>query len=178
MDYNTDNINSELRLLNVKSDFDFILRVVDCQGRNLGFPNFDFRASIYSDSLSNAFIASCYGSICSNCFNDSNRIHVVVDRHSLGIGRVWVNFAATVRDTMFPDGMRNIVVKEATPVKLVPSGGEISNNMVVTVTLPLAAEQMGVRPLDPNDDPNAEELTEEEILKIIGSEGSEPLIFG
>lgn len=56
--------------VNYKSDFDAILRLTDCEGNDLGWPKFDWKAKFYTFSLSNVFTASCIGGVTENCYND------------------------------------------------------------------------------------------------------------
>lgn len=47
--------------INYKSDFDFILTLVDAKGNDIGFPDFDFSIKLWTGSKANALVASHSG---------------------------------------------------------------------------------------------------------------------
>lgn len=50
-----------MKKINYRSDFDFILRLTDCAGNEMGFPPNDWEARFYTSSNANTFVASCKG---------------------------------------------------------------------------------------------------------------------
>lgn len=72
-----------MKEINYKSDFDFILTLKTCNGADIGFPDYDWEANVFTVSNKNGFKVSCIGGVCTNCYNDEGRIHVVCDNHGL-----------------------------------------------------------------------------------------------
>ena len=58
----------DMRLINHKSDFDFILRLKDCKDpeKTVPFPECDFDVRFWTSSKANAYTASCKGGVCVN----------------------------------------------------------------------------------------------------------------
>ena len=102
---------------NYKSDFDAILHLYRCRKDEGGgevreevdFPPYDWTARFYTSSKANAYVASCTGGKCVNCFNDGGKIHVVFNGHRMGPGRLNVEFVAQLPDSIYPDGHRQEV---------------------------------------------------------------------
>lgn len=127
--------------INYKSDFDFILRLTDCEGNDLGWPKFDWKAKFYTFSLSNVFTASCIGGVTENCYNDGGGIHVVFDNHKLAIGSLQCEITVELPDGRYSDGYHRVVTPEPLDIELVKGRGDCpSTRAVAVVTLPVLGE--------------------------------------
>lgn len=94
---------------NYKSDLDFVLRLYDCKGEEVGFPEYDWRARLWTTEKGNAVTIGCEGGVCRNCFDDGGSVHVVLDGHGLGPGRLHMEFTAFLADGMYADGDERVV---------------------------------------------------------------------
>lgn len=122
--------------INYKSDFDFILRLTDCKGVNIGFPDFDWEAKFYTNSKANAFVASSRNGKTVNCFNDEGQIHVVVDGHKMGIGNLNVEMRMELPNDIYPDGVQNDVQPMPLDIELVSGQGDCPTTAEIEVRLP------------------------------------------
>lgn len=132
---------------NYKDDFDFIMRLysamVDSSGmevgdsrRELGWPDYDWVATFYTSSKANAYVASCIGGECVNCYNDNGQIHIVVNSHHMGPGRLKVEFRAELPRDTYPDGYQRNVIPEPLDIELIVGKGDLPSEMEVELLLP------------------------------------------
>lgn len=121
--------------INYKSDFDFIFRVAGADGRDIGFPDFDFEARFFTSNRLNAAVASSIGGVCSGCFNDNGAIHVVINRPALAPGRLQVQLKTSVPDAMFPDGCRDSYFPLPLDIELVPGLGDAPAEAEIEATV-------------------------------------------
>ena len=136
---------------NYKDDFDFIMRLysamVDSSGkevadsrRELGWPDYDwvatFYTSGYTSSKANAYVASCIGGECVNCYNDNGQIHIVVNNHHMGTGRLIVEFRAELPRDIYPDGYQRNVIPEPLDIELIVGKVDLPSEMEVELLLP------------------------------------------
>lgn len=127
-----------------KSDFDFILKIKDCRGEVLGWPDFDWTARLWTSQRVNAFVASCKGGNAVNCFNDNGQIHIVADTgHGLGAGRLMVEFTAEMPNEIYPDGFERVVNIIALDIELTRDAASCPENAEVEVFLPLIKGEPG-----------------------------------
>lgn len=106
--------------VNYKSDFDFVLDLLDSSGGVVGWPLEDFRAVLYVAGKEARFEASSLGGRCTNCRNDDGHIRIVANNHGLGIGQLWVEFTLYSPDESYPDGVRAVTNRAALDIELVP----------------------------------------------------------
>lgn len=52
-----------MRKVNYRSDFDFVLRLFDCRGVEVGFPEYDWVARFWTGVKANAYEVSCIGGV-------------------------------------------------------------------------------------------------------------------
>lgn len=121
---------------NYKSDFDFIMRVKDCQGQEIGFPTFDWTAKIWTNNIANAYSVSCVGGEMTNCFNDNGQIHVVCDNHRLGTGKVNVEFHAMLPNEIYKDGKQDIYNVQDVDIELI-KGNACAGTLEADVSIPV-----------------------------------------
>lgn len=108
-----------LQSVNHRSDFDLLLHLYARDGNEIGFPECDWKAEFSTWSPANAFIASCCGGVCTNCYNDGGVIHVVFNGHKLGPGVLKVRFTLENPNGIYGDGTERIVTPATLGVELV-----------------------------------------------------------
>ncbi|MDE5645380.1 MAG: hypothetical protein K2I45_07025, partial [Muribaculaceae bacterium] len=133
----------ETRRVNHMSDFDAILRLTDCRGNDIGWPECDWRARFWSASKSNAYEASCIGGECRNCFNDGGRIHVVFKDHRMGVGTLQCRLTLDLPDGIYPDGIRRDVSPAPLGVELVNGAGDCPTTAEIEMLLPFIKGDQG-----------------------------------
>lgn len=131
-----------MQTINYKSDFDFILRLYACgplgadSRQELGFPDYDWTARIWTGVKANAYVVSCIGGKCVNCFNDEGRIHVVMNSHHLTPGELQIEFTALLPDDMYPDGDERHVIPAPLGVILTKGAAPGPSQFEVEIMLP------------------------------------------
>lgn len=129
--------------INFREDFDFLVRILDAEGRDIGVPDFDFRLLVYTTSPANAYVASRQNGVYRNCHVDEDGVlHVVCDSHGLTRGRVNLELFAQIPDDIFPDGHRLVVVPEGAPIELVRGKSDYPASMQVQVRMPVMKKGM------------------------------------
>lgn len=122
--------------INYKSDFDFILRLKDGAGHDLGFPDYGWEAMFWTSSKASPFKASCFGGVCKNCYDDEGQIHIVADNHNLGIGTLKVEFRAELPREIYPDDYQRNVMPEPLGIELIKEKGELPSEIEAELLLP------------------------------------------
>lgn len=125
--------------INYKSDFDFILTLRDAQGNDIGFPDFDWEARFWTFSPMHAVAASCRGGKCEGCFNDNDKIHIVVNAPALGCGRLHAEVVTHHKNDIYPDGERTVYTPDALDIELVPGRGDAQMSANAGIVVPTAA---------------------------------------
>lgn len=109
-----------LEKVNYKSDFSFVLHLYDCDGNEVGFPLFNWRARFFTPDMKiNGLVASCVDGVCTNCFNDNGNIRVVANDHHLGKGRLQVEFVSLLPDGIYPDNDQRVNTPASLGIELV-----------------------------------------------------------
>jgi|GEM_PF-5602645 hypothetical protein len=139
--------------VNYRSDFDLYMTLADCRGTDLGWPEWDWTAKFYTSTKFTTYTASCIGGVCTNCFNDNGKIHVVFDNHRLPEGTLNVEFAALLPEGIFPDGDRKVSVPAALAVMLTREAAPCPSSVEVDMLLPFVKGKW-------------EDLTPEEIAEL------------
>lgn len=138
-----------LKRKNYKSDFDAILHLLTCvdsreeEPKDIGWPDFDWTARFYTGSKANAYIASCIGGVCTNCFNDNGHIHVVFNNHRLGKGVLNVEFYSELPNGIYPDGIQTEVSPQPLGIELIDGRGDCGTIFEVEVMLPYIKGEKG-----------------------------------
>lgn len=123
--------------VNYRSDFDFILRLKSCNGNDIGWPDFDWEARFHTlNNKVNAYTASCIGGVCTNCFNDDGKIHIVCDNHHIGMGRLMVEFTSIFPNSDYPDGNEKVVSPLPLGIELVRDAACCPISIEVEIQLP------------------------------------------
>ncbi len=128
-------IKKEVKV-NRLSDFDLFLNVSDCTGKAVGWPVYDWRAEFYTWASSNRYVASSVGGVCTNCFNDGGRIHVVFDKHYLPEGELKVRFFAEIPNGIYPDGHKRVAVPASLGITLTREAVPCPHGIEVELVLP------------------------------------------
>ena len=123
--------------IHYKSDFDFILTLLDKDGRSIGFPPCDFTVTLTSGSSARRFTASCIGGECTNLFNDDGQIHIVADAHGLAPGHLRATVELTAPDVLFPDGSRRLIHPAPLDIDLILGPSDIPTDLTASLRLPL-----------------------------------------
>ncbi len=182
---------------NYKDDFDFLLKLysclVDSEGnvveesrQELGWPEYDWEAKLYTSVKPNAYVASCIGGVCTNCYNDNGKIHIVVNNHHMGTGRVKVDFRAELPREIYPDNYQRNLIPEPLDIELVTGRGDLPDKMEAELLMPyikgkaftyddLTQEQIDELAQAITDKVWAEEITEEEVMELVASLGGDAL---
>lgn len=124
--------------INYKSDFDFILVLKDCQGKEVGWPDYDWTAKFYTTNKANAYTASCVGGECVNCLNDNGRIHIVVNSPRMGLGQLNAELLAKLPNNVYPDGTQDVYDPQPLDIELVTGPGDNATEIEVELTVPYA----------------------------------------
>lgn len=143
-----------MKRINYKSDFDFILLLYSClvdsdgkevegSRKELEWPDYDWRALIYTSVKSNGFTASCVGGVATNCYNDNGKIHVVVDGHHIGPGQLRVEFTAELSREIYPDGAQRKVFAQLLDIELVTGHGDCPSAAEAELLLPFIKGDKG-----------------------------------
>ena len=138
----------EIRKINCMSDFDVILRLSDCEGNEIGWPECDWRAEFFTASGVGIYRVSRIGGECRNCFDDGGRIHVVFKDHRMGVGTLQCRLTLDLPDGIYPDGIRRDVSPAPLGVELVNGSGDCPHDITLDLTLPvvyLTAYDLAVR---------------------------------
>ena len=126
-----------MKKINYKSDFDFTLRLKDCEGKEIPFPDCDWDAVFWTSSKANAYTASCKGGQCVNCFKEENGgIHFVFDNHRMGKGTLQWEPHFEFPNGIYPDGIQDRFSKEPLGIELVDGPGECPTTAEVEIMLP------------------------------------------
>lgn len=142
MTINPPNTSNNMKI-NYKSDFDFILRLTDCRGADIGWPTFDWQARFFTNSKANTFTASCTKGQSVNCFNDGGSIHIVIHNHRLGKGRLNVELYAMLPNTIYPDGLQDKYDPQSLDIELVDGVGDCPTAAEIQILLPLLKGDKG-----------------------------------
>ena len=132
-----------MKKINYKSDFDFILRLHDCNGQDVGFPDYDWKAKFWTTIKANAVTASCTGGKCVNCYDDNGQIHVVCNSHNLGVGVLQMEFTAELPNDVYPDGAERVVVPVPVKIELVRAAAPCPSSIEIELMLPFIKGETG-----------------------------------
>ena len=132
-----------MRKVNYKSDFDFILKLTDCRGNAVGWPQYDWTAVFWTATRANSFTASHHGDELVNCFEDNGQIHIVCNSPRMGRGVLRVEFHAEIPDAIYPDDVRDTYEPQPLEIELVDGAGDCPTDMEVELMLPYIKGEKG-----------------------------------
>lgn len=139
------NISCLPNKFNYKSDFDFLLLLKDCQGKAVGWPQWDFKAKFYTSQKAICFEAWKRGDETHNCYEDNGAIHIVANSHGLGKGRLNVEFTAELPNGIYPDGSQRVVSRATLDIELTDSAECPIPAIGVEVPIPIAIYDFALR---------------------------------
>lgn len=125
-----------MKQINYKSDFEFILCLKDCRGVDMGLPDYDWEAILYTTSPNNGYVVSYKNGQCTNWYVDEGRIHIVVDNHGMQPGTLHIEWNAKIPNGYFPDGDEKIVSPLAVDIELIRGAAPCSPYADVALVLP------------------------------------------
>lgn len=112
------------QVVNYKSDFDFVLRLTECDKETgepivVPFPDCDFTALFYTSSKANGYTASRKNGVYTNCFKDGDGIHFVFDNHHLGVGSLQWEPHFELPNSIYPDSVQDLFNRQSLGIELV-----------------------------------------------------------
>lgn len=125
-----------MRKQNFKSDFDFVLSFLDGEGNDVGFPDFNWRMTLYTKSKELSYEVSHQYGENTNCRNEEGKIHAYIDRHEFPVGELLFELEVEIPDKGFPDGSRKVFVRDSTDIEIVNEKGQTLSGVIVPVTVP------------------------------------------
>lgn len=149
----------QMRCINAKSDFDFILRLYDADHEVIGMPEYDWEAQLYTSSRLNAFIVSSKDGVLTNCWNDNDSIHVVCDNHGLSPGQLFIEFTGYLPNDQYEDGTQKIVLRRSMPIKLMRTNAEPPDTFDMELMFPYIKGDKGDPGQDGKDGQDGKSLT-------------------
>lgn len=117
---------------NVHSDFDFILKLKSKNGKEIGFPSYDFEGRIYCRDphhlnpfdRGHHYSFSRRGETMKNCFDDKGRLHIVMNNHRLPPGRLHLDLVSFLPNPIYKDGVKKVEDKLILGIELVDGPGD------------------------------------------------------
>lgn len=134
---NTGATDATVRRVYYKDDLDFYMTLLDCDDENIGVPDFDWRARLWTSSKMNYVTVSSVGGVKTNWRDEGDgRIHVVVDNPGLMPGDVHIDFEALLPNETFADGTRKLVKPFTAPIRLTRDCAPCPSAMEIELMLP------------------------------------------
>ena len=128
---------TQVRPIYYKDDLDFYMKLLDCDDENIGIPDFDWEARLWTSSRLNYVIVSSVGGVKTNWRDEGDgRIHVVVDNPGLMPGDVHIDFEALLPNETFADGTRKLVKPFTAPIRLTRDCAPCPSAMEIELMLP------------------------------------------
>ena len=136
-------IEPDYRHINHESDFDFSLPLTDCQGNDLGWPDWDWEVRLWTTSPADSYRVGCRGGVPYGCFNDGGRVHVVVNKHGLRPGVLRAKAVALLPNGIYPDGIQRLVRPGTISIELVRGAGDCPTATEIELMLPFIKGDKG-----------------------------------
>jgi hypothetical protein len=153
--------------INYRSDFDFILHLRTANGQEAGWPDYDWRARIYTSQKVNAVIVSNIGGELTNCFNDNGSIHAVINNHRLTPGVLHIEFEALIPNGLYPDGDEKVVVPEDLDIELVRQSSDCPTDIEITLILPyIKGDKLTYADLSEDDKADLRAPIKKEVVSV------------
>ena len=150
--------------VNYKSDFDFVLSLTDCNGIEIGIPDYNWVAKFYTTSKDVYFEASYQDGVYKNCFADDGKIHIVCNEHGLPSGVLKCEFIAEIPNGVFPDDYERLVMAKPLDIELVRGMATCPHDIEVSLILPYIKGDKG-------DAFTFEDFTPEQLESLRGPKG-------
>lgn len=122
--------------INYKSDFDFVLDLRDCNDEPILWPAYgDWNVTLWSGVRTNTYRVGVADGEPYGCYEDNERIHVVMDGHSLGAGVLRGELTINEPSERYPDGVKRHVYDFTTDIELVAGGGCCGGETLTAVAM-------------------------------------------
>lgn len=125
-----------MKKVNYKSDFDFIFKLTDCRGENIGWPSYDWTLKLWTSMKVNAYTVACKNNNCFNCQREGESIRVIVDEHGLTAGVLQGELTVLLADKLYPDNNKRIVVPVTSDIELVKEAVICQAPLTMEVAVP------------------------------------------
>lgn len=126
-----------MRAINYKSDYDFIPKLKDRNGKEVRFPDCDWEAVLWVSNKANNYKVSRKGEQYTNCFVEENGdVHFVVNGHHLGIGVLKWDLHVALPNEIYPDGLQHLCWPESLDIELVAGAGDCPTTAELEAMLP------------------------------------------
>jgi hypothetical protein len=135
-------MEQKINKVNCKSDFDFtaVFKAFGQGGEvEIGFANYDWEIVLTtgcSHLASKGYVVSYKGGVCTNCFNDNGKVHIVMNDHKLGVGQLQGVVKANIPNPIYPDGHQLLMHNMVLPFELVTDNGDAPSEVEVEILLP------------------------------------------
>ena len=120
-----------MKKINYKSDFDLIVRLKDCEGTEVPWPECDWDATFWTSGM--ASYAASYKAATGeykNCFREADgSMHFVFDSHGLGIGELKWQPHFALENPVYADGYKDTFSRAALDIELVVVGEDCPNEV-------------------------------------------------
>lgn len=145
--------------INHRSDFDFFIRLFDCDGKPVGMPR-DIELDMqlitgWLDELDaeewcpklagfsqGAYTAKYRKDVTENCIVEGGKLRVIVDNHNLTPGALTIEMTLKLPRTIYPDGDQRIVAKKKTFIELITGRGDAwTDSPTIDFYLPVSLPQ-------------------------------------
>lgn len=145
--------------INHRSDFDFFIRLFDCDGKPVGMPR-DIELDMqlitgWLDELDaeewcpklagfsqGAYTAKYRKDVTENCMVEGGKLRVIVDNHNLTPGALTIEMTLKLPRTIYPDGDQRIVAKKKTCIELITGRGDAwTDSPTIDFYLPVSLPQ-------------------------------------
>ena len=145
--------------INYRSDFDFFIRLFDCDGKPVGMPRdieLDMRLITgWLDELDGeewcpklagfsqgAYTAKYRKDVTENCIVEGGKLRVIVYNHNLTPGALTIEMTLKLPRTIYPDGDQRIVAKKKTCIELITGRGDAwTDSPTIDFYLPVSLPQ-------------------------------------
>lgn len=127
-----------MKKINYKSDFDFKMKLKDCEEKAVPFPDCDWDAVFWTSSKANAYKASCKGGVYANCRREEDgSMRFIFDNQRLGPGSLKWEPHFELPNGIYPSGIQDLFDKKSLDIELVTGAGDYPTTAEVEASLPL-----------------------------------------
>lgn len=113
-----------MKKINYKSDFDFKMKLKDCEEKAVPFPDCDWDAVFWTSSKANAYKASCKGGVYANCRREEDgSMRFIFDNQRLGPGSLKWEPHFELPNGIYPSGIQDLFDKKSLDIELVTGAG-------------------------------------------------------
>lgn len=135
-------MEQKINKVNYKSDFDFTanFKAFGNGGKvEIGFANYDWEITLTTgcnEYATKGYVVSYKGGVCTNCFNDGGKVHIVMNDHKLNVGQLQGTIKANIPNAIYPDGHQLLMHNVVLPFELVTDNGDEPTEVEVEILLP------------------------------------------